>query len=82
MKLCKMLSLLLAALMMFSSLVACGEADDPAETKANTVAVSNGVAETEPETADPADEALERLTDIDWGDEDFCILFVSDIPRK
>ncbi len=79
MKVCKILSLLLAALMIFSSLVACGEADDPAETQANTAAVSNGAAETEPETADPADEALERLTDIDWGDEDFCILFVSDI---
>ncbi|MBQ9780045.1 MAG: hypothetical protein IJW00_03775 [Clostridia bacterium] len=83
MKFCKILSLILAVLMLVSTLAACGETTEPDETQAQTNAPSgsgNGDnAETEVETVDPAEEALDRLTDIDWGGDDFCILFVSDI---
>ena len=81
MKFYRILSLALAVLMLMSTFVGCAETTDPDETQAETQAPadSNNGIETEPETADPMEEALERLTDIDWGDEDFCILFVSDI---
>ena len=80
MKFCKILSLVLAVLMLASAFVACGESTEPNETQANTKAPSgNDGAETEPETVDPVEEALGRLTDIDWGNEEFCVLFANDI---
>ncbi len=80
MKFCKILSLVMAVLMLASAFVACGESTEPDETQANTKAPSgNDGAETEPETVDPVEEALGRLTDIDWGNEEFCVLFANDI---
>ncbi len=80
MKFYKILSLVLAVLMLMSTFVACGESTEPDETQANTKAPSNDNGnETEPETVDPVEDALGRLTDIDWGDEEFCILFANDI---
>lgn len=84
MKFYKLLSLILAVLMLTSTFVACGESSDPADTQTETKAPDNGNngsgdAETEGETVDPVEEALGRLTDIDWGGDDFCILFVNDI---
>ncbi len=82
MKFCKILSLVLAMLMLLSTFVGCAETTDPQDTTAETKAPSNGDSgnvESEAVTVDPVEEALDRLTDINWGDEDFCVLYVSDI---
>lgn len=69
----KLICLLLAGLMLLSSLMACGETtEDPSgETgKGNvTQAVADG------ETDDPAEAALEDLGEIDWGGGEFAVLY-------
>ncbi len=70
----KLLSLLLACLMLFSCLVACGESEDnPAESKESESKKPEEGA-TENETADEVSEALNSLDEIDWGGEEFSIL--------
>ncbi len=72
----RILSLILALLMVASAFVACGETHEPgSETKAPG---TNG-AESEVET-DPVEDALTALrAEVDWGGKDFGILYVNDI---
>lgn len=84
MKFCKFLCVVLAALMLLSTFVACGENTEPTgdpQDSGNTPADSNddNATETEAETTSPVDVALERLTDIDWGNEEFAIIYANDI---
>ncbi len=81
MKFYKILSLVLAVLMMATTFVGCGESTDPADTTAETKAPSStgDSVNSEAETVDLVQDALDRLTDINWGGDDFCVLFVSDI---
>ncbi len=80
MKFSKILSLLLAVLMLLSVFTACGTSnekdDDPAESKDNKKPSGTAAEEA---TRDPIEEALEGLTDINWGGDDFGFLYVSDI---
>lgn len=66
----KWLCLLLAGLMLVGTLAACGKGEQGTdETKAGTNAV------TEVDTTDPAKAALDALGEIDWGGEDFTVLY-------
>ena len=70
----RLLSLLLALLMVASTLVACGQnTEDPgAESGSSTIAA------TEEET-DPVEDALNALRgEVDWGGNDFGILYVNE----
>ncbi len=66
----KALSLLLATLMLLSTLVACGVTEDTPSSESTA-----GEATTEGETMDSAKQALEALGDIDWGGEEFAVLY-------
>lgn len=71
----RLLSLLLALLMVASTLVACGQnTEDPgAESGSSTIAA------TEEET-NPVEDALNALRgEVDWGGNDFGIIYVNDI---
>ena len=71
----RLLSLLLALLMAASTLVACGQnTEDPgAESGSSTIAA------TEEET-NPLEDALNALrAEVDWGGNDFGIIYVNDI---
>ncbi len=77
----RILPILLATLIAGSTLVGC--ANDPSadkETSAATNSTSNaGQSETQPET-DPVKDALDAIkNDVDWGGEEFGILYVNDI---
>ena len=66
----RMLSLLLAALMLLSCLVACGDqTDEPGKESGNTTASNE-------DTADEVQAALDELGEIDWGGDDFTVLYV------
>lgn len=82
MKLRKFLCITLATLMLVGAMTSCGEPTEPSSnSEAQSQGQSNGPQEvaTEPETKDPIVEALDRLTDFNWGGDDFAILYVSDI---
>lgn len=82
MKLRKLLCLMLAVLMLFGALTACGrpqEDPDPAESQSQGSGNGPDEIQSEATTKDPAKEALARLTDVDWGGDDFSILYVADI---
>lgn len=71
----KLLALLLASLMVLSTFAACGKPEDPAgEQESTTAAASDEAGTNEEATVDEAAEALELLSDIDWGGEEFAIL--------
>ena len=68
-KLMKLLCLSLACLMLLTCFVACAvESDDPVKETGGTTAAEEG-------TLDPAQSALEALGEIDWGGDDFTVLF-------
>ena len=70
-KLTKLLSLLLAGLMLLSGFVACADqTDDPADQ-------TSGEAATEGETQDPVQAALDNLGEIDYGGREFTVLYGS-----
>lgn len=85
MKFCKILCVVLATLMLLSTFVACGENTEPTgnpQDSGNAPSdskVDNTIVEEEPDTVSPMEEALERLTDIDWGGGEFAIIFANDI---
>ena len=68
----KLLCLLLAGLMLLSTLVGCGET---AETPSGETNGSTTQAVTEGETVDPTVAALEELGEIDWGGEEFAVIY-------
>ena len=72
------LSLLLATLLLLSSLAACAavEEDPVGETTVT------GEAATEGETVDPAVKALEDLGEIDWGGEEFGVLYLGSFKNE
>lgn len=67
----KLLSLLLACLMLFSCLVACGDnIEDPTDDESKgSEALSEG------ETLDEASAALATLGDVDYGGEEFVVMY-------
>jgi len=67
----KILSLLLATLMLLSTLVACGVTEDHPSGESTAA----GEAATEGETVDPTKQALDELGEIDWGGEEFAVLY-------
>ena len=68
----RFLCLLLACLMVSTAFVACGKPDEGTDTGNNSNLV------TEPDT-DPVDEALSELrSEVDWGGNDFGILYVNE----
>ena len=68
-KLTKLLSLLLAGLMLLSGFVACADqTDDPAEQ-------TSGGTTNEDETKDPVQAALDDLGEIDYGGREFTVLY-------
>ena len=69
-KLIKLLCLLMAGLLLLSTFVACGDEIDETESEQGT----KGPAEEE--TADEIQAALDGLGEIDWGGEDFTVLYV------
>ncbi len=70
-KLTKLACLLLAGLMLLSCFVACGDqTDDPSGEQ------TSGGAVTEGETVDEVQLALDELGEIDWGGEDFTVLYM------
>ncbi|MBE6586086.1 MAG: hypothetical protein E7645_06125 [Ruminococcaceae bacterium] len=86
----KIMCIVLAVLMLAGSLVACGEPAEPqngketqqnkpSESKDNNSSDDNSTNEAEVETTDPVVDALNRLTDINWGDDEFTVLYASDI---
>ncbi len=66
----KILTLLLATVMLLSTLVACS---DPVDTPDGETTVGEDA--TEAVTEDPTKKALDDLGDIDWGGEDFAVLY-------
>ncbi len=79
----RVLSVLLACMMLLTSFVACGETGENSnnqnegkETSAATQApdASDGEGNVESETVNEVEDALSSLGDIDFGDEEFCIL--------
>ncbi len=71
----RFLSLLLALLMVASVFVACGETEEPGSDTGN--AATNATV-TEEET-DPVEDALTALrSEVDWGGNDFGILYVNE----
>lgn len=73
-----MLCLILTLATLLSSLVACNNGDNSGDTDTDTESVSsvNTESSSETETVDPAQVALEAITDpeVDWGGKDFTIL--------
>ena len=73
----KLLSLLLACLMLLSTFVACGESEESPvvdETKGDEAATKQEIVTEEEETVDVAADALAALGEIDYGGEEFCVL--------
>ena len=69
-KMTKLLCLLLSGLMLVTAFVGCAEnVDDPGEQQ------TSGEAVTEGETLDPVQSALDGLGEIDWGGEEFAVLY-------
>ena len=66
----KALSILLAMLMLLSTLAACATGGDTP-----SVGTTAGEAVTEGETVDPTKQALEDLGEIDWGGGEFAVLY-------
>ena len=81
MKFYKIISLILAVLMLMNTFAACGLNDNPddSKTEINDSDSNTNNVETDIETVDLAEEALGRLTNIDWGGDEFCVLFTNDI---
>ena len=82
MKLRKLLCIALAVLMLVGTFTGCGtptENPNPNESQTNGNQTPSGEANSEVVTANPVEDALERLTDINWGDDEFAILYVNDI---
>lgn len=67
----KILALLLAAVMLLSTFIACS---DPVETPEGESTVGEDA--TEAETQDPTKVALDALGEIDWGGEEFAVLYL------
>ena len=69
----KLICLLLAALMMVMTFASCADTGDEKEsaTTADTIA--------EAATKDAAAEALDRIGEIDWGGDDFTIVYTNDV---
>lgn len=66
--------LLICLLLLLPCVTACGQnEEDPSSSGADTTAASEAA------TDDPVAEALSRLSDVDWGGDDFCILYSNDI---
>ena len=69
-KVTKLLCLLLSGLMLVTAFVGCAEnVDDPGEQQ------TSGEVVTEGETLDPVQSALDELGEIDWGGEEFAVLY-------
>ena len=64
----KLLSLLMAGLLLLSTFVACGVSDESKDTEEAGSAA-------ESETADELQVALDELGDIDWGGGEFAVLY-------
>lgn len=73
----KLLSLLLAAVMLLSCFVACARTDDDTASTgpADTQPGGTQAEESEAATQDPAKVALENLQDVDYGGKTFAILY-------
>ena len=72
-KFLRLMSLLLACLMLVSVFTACGITDDPVATGDGSEAATEVV-------TDPVDEALNALRgEADWGGKDFGIVYINDI---
>ena len=69
-KLMKLLCLSLAALMLLTCFVACADETDDPKDPSNTTASNE-------ETADEVQAALDELGEIDWGGDDFTILYMA-----
>lgn len=69
----KFLCLLLAVLMVTAAFASCADTGDGTEsgTEQGTAA--------EAATKDAADEALDRIGDVDWGNDDFTIVYTNDV---
>ncbi|MBE6558185.1 MAG: hypothetical protein E7661_04145 [Ruminococcaceae bacterium] len=75
MKLRRFLCVALAALMLIGTFTACGVNDEKNENS-----TQDGEDATVAETLDPAiQDALSRLTNVNWGGGDFGVLYVNDI---
>ncbi len=75
----KLLALLLAGLMLGSSLVACGvSSDNGDDSQKSTVAGETN----EDDTKAPADAAIEAIGDVDFGGEDFGILYAEGFKQE
>ena len=73
----RFLSLVLALLMVASVFVACGETKEP---EAGSVQGTGTHATVTEEETDPVEDALTAVrSEVDWGGEDFGILYVNDI---
>ncbi len=70
-KMTRLLSLLLATLLLTSTLAACADVKDPNDPAETTGKVS----ETEAETQDPAQAVLDEIGKIDFGGKEFGILY-------
>lgn len=70
----RILTLLLAASLLTACLAGCS-----VNTEDGTVSGDGTENATEPETLDEMDSALERIGQVDWGGEDFCILYSDNI---
>jgi hypothetical protein len=66
----KLLCLLLAGLMLLSTLAACGNETEGPEDRQTTAGSAN-----EEETVDEIQAALDALESVDWGGEDFAVLY-------
>ncbi len=74
----KLLALLLAGLMLTGSLVACGESNENTEDSKQTTAGDTA----EDETEDPATAALKAIGDVDFGGEEFGILYAGGFKQE
>ena len=70
-KLMKLLCLSLAAIMLLSCFVACGNSTDDPEKDSSSTTANNE------ETTDEIKAALDELGEIDWGGDDFTILYMA-----
>ena len=72
----KLLSLLLAGLLLLSTFVACGVTDDGDDGKESSESAA------ESETADELKVALDELGEIDWGGKDFAVLYAESFKNE
>ena len=79
----KVISLFLCAMILLPTLIACGQqSSSPSDTDNQSGAPgdTNNTVVTEPETKDLVQDALDQvLLDVDWGGNDFGILYVNDV---